>query len=198
MVWLPAVVALALAQVPQLSELPPVAGPEVPFVATRIEVVDEMLRLADVGPDDVVYDLGCGDGRIVLRAAATRGARGLGVDVDGLLVAGAREAAARAGLSGRTEFREQDLFGVDLGEATVVTLYLSRRTNAELRPKLLRELRPGARIVSHRFDLGDWRPDRTVTVMGETLHLWIVPADPARRRALGAPVTPARAAGSPP
>jgi SAM-dependent methyltransferase len=178
--------ALALSQVPQLSELPPGDGPEVPYVPTRLEVVDEMLRLAGVGPGDVVYDLGSGDGRIVLRAAAL-GARGLGVEVDGRLVDGARDAAAKAGVSDRAEFRQQDLFGVDLAEATVVTLYLSRRMNAELRPKLLRELRPGARIVSHRFDLGDWTPDRTVTVMGERLYLWTVPSDPALRRALGAP-----------
>lgn len=173
---LPLLAALALAQVPQLTELPPVAGPEVPFVASHPDVVDAMLRLAGVGKDDVVYDLGCGDGRVVIRAAAAYGARGLGVDVDGTLVVDAREAAARAGVAERVEFREQDLFGVDLAGATVVTLYLSARTNLELRPKLLRELRPGARVVSNRFDMGDWRPDRTITVRGQRLLLWTVPA----------------------
>jgi SAM-dependent methyltransferase len=185
---IPAVLAgLGAIAAAQLAETPPVAGPEVPFVATPPEVVDEMLVLADVGPGDLVYDLGCGDGRIVIRAAQTRGARGVGVDVDGRLVAEAREAAERAGVGARVEFREQDLFGVDLRGATVVTLYLFERVNLELRPKLLRELRPGARIVSHRFGLGDWTPDRTVKLAGHTLYLWIVPSDPVRRRALGAP-----------
>jgi SAM-dependent methyltransferase len=168
------VAALAALSIAQLSETPPVAGPEVPFVATPVEVVDAMLRLAKVGPRDVVYDLGCGDGRIVIRAAQL-GARGVGVDVDGRLVAEAREAAARAGVAERVEFREQDLFGADLHDATVVTLYLFRRMNLELRPKLLAELRPGARVVSHRFDMGDWKPDRTVTAAGRPIHLWIVP-----------------------
>jgi SAM-dependent methyltransferase len=175
---LAAAAALTLAQ---LGETPPVAGPEVPFVATPMEVVDEMLRLAGVGPGDVVYDLGCGDGRIVLRAAEKHGARGVGVDVDGRLVAEAGEAAARAGLAGCVEFRQQDLFGVDLSEATVVTLYLFRRMNLELRPKLLAELRPGARVVSHQFDTGDWKPDRTVTVRGKKLFLWTIPGPRARQ-----------------
>ncbi|WP_242342634.1 SAM-dependent methyltransferase [Anaeromyxobacter terrae] len=177
------VAALAAAQ---LAETPPSGGPEVPFVTTPLEVVDEMLRLAGVGPGDVVYDLGCGDGRIVIRAARDRGAHGVGVDVDGRLVAEAREAAARAGVADRVEFREQDLFGVDLRHATVVTLYLFRRLNLQLRPKLLAELRPGARVVSHQFDMGDWKPDRIIDVGGHRLYLWTVPADPARRRALEA------------
>jgi SAM-dependent methyltransferase len=177
---------LVALSVSQLGELPPVVGPEVPFVATPMEIVDEMLRLAAVGPNDVVYDLGCGDGRIVLRAAERHGARGVGVDVDGRLVAEATEAAARAGLASRVQFREHDLFAADLREATVVTLYLFRRMNLQLRPKLLRELPPGARVVSHQFDMGDWKPDRVVEVRGRKLYLWTVPADPARRLELGA------------
>jgi SAM-dependent methyltransferase len=179
-------VALAAHAAAPHAETPPVGGPEVPFVSTPIEVVDEMLRLAGVGPGDIVYDLGCGDGRIVIRAAQARGASGVGVDVDGRLVAEAREAAARAGVADRVEFRELDLFSADLRDATVVTLYLFRRMNLQLRPKLLAELRPGARIVSHQFDMGDWKPDRTVTVRGRKVYLWTVPDDPARRRALGA------------
>ena len=179
-------VALAALVAAQLAETPPVGGREVPFVSTPIEVVDEMLRLAGVGPGDVVYDLGCGDGRIVIRAAQARGARGVGVDVDGRLIAEARDAAARAGVADRVEFRELDLFSTDLREATVVTLYLFRRMNLQLRPKLLTELRPGARIVSHQFDMGDWKPDRIATVRGRKVYLWTVPDDPARRRALGA------------
>jgi SAM-dependent methyltransferase len=171
-----ALLAAAALATAQLGETPPVAGPEVPFVATPVEVVDEMLRLAGVGPADVVYDLGCGDGRIVIRAAQKHGARGVGVDVDGRLVAEAQAAAARAGVADRVELRQQDLFGVDLREATVVTLYLFRRVNLELRPKLLAELRPGARVVSHQFDMGDWKPDRTVNVGSSKIFLWTIPA----------------------
>jgi SAM-dependent methyltransferase len=183
-----AVMALACpAALAQTFETPPIPGPEVPFVATPEEVVDAMLRLAAVGPADVVYDLGCGDGRIPIRAAKAFGARGVGVELDSRLVAEAREAAARAGVAERVEFREQDLFGADVGEATVVALYLFRRVNLELRPKLLAELRPGARIVSHQFDMGDdWRPDRTVVVAGRPIHLWTIPTDPERRKALAA------------
>jgi len=181
-----ALASLGFMALGQLTELPPTAGPEVPFVATPTEVVDEMLRLADVGPADVLYDLGSGDGRIVLRAAQRRGARGVGIEIDGRLVAESREAAEKAGVTRLVEFRQQDLFGADLRDATVVTLYLFRRLNLQLRPKLLAELRPGARIVSHEFDMGDWKPDRTIAFRGRRLHLWIVPADPARRRELGA------------
>jgi SAM-dependent methyltransferase len=177
------VAAIALAQ---LAETPPSAGPEVPFVPTPPAVVDEMLRLADVGPGDLVYDLGCGDGRIVI-APARRGARGVGVDLDARLVAEGREAAARAGVADRVEFRAGDLFGVDLHDATVVTLYLFRRVNEALRPKLLAELRPGARIVSHQFDLGDWRPDRTVVLDGHTVYLWTVPPRPSQHAGAAVP-----------
>lgn len=170
------IAALAGIAVAQLTEMPPSGGPEVPFVATPLEVVDEMLRLARVGPEDVVFDLGCGDGRIVIRAAEKHGARGVGIDIDGRLIAVARDTAARAGVSGRVEFREEDLFGADLRDATVVTLFLFRRVNLQLRPKLLSELLPGTRIVSHQFDMGDWKPDRTVTFRGRKLYLWTVPA----------------------
>jgi SAM-dependent methyltransferase len=179
----PSALLVAAMAVAQLFEIPPSTGPEVPFVPTPPRVVDAMLDLAGVGPGDVVYDLGCGDGRIVI-GAARRGARAVGVDVDAALVAEARDAAARVGVADRVQLRVQDLFGVDLHDATVVTLYLIRRVNLALRPKLLAELRPGARVVSHQFDLGDWEPDRTVVVDGHPVYLWTMP--PRRLQHAGA------------
>jgi SAM-dependent methyltransferase len=152
---------------------------DVVWVASDLAVVMEMLRLAEVGPGDVVYDLGCGDGRIVITAAQRFGARAVGVDLDLELLGQAWQNALAAGVGDRVTFREHDLFLTDLSEATVVTLYLSPEVNLRLRPKLLRELRPGSRIVSHEYDLGDWRPDRTVEVpLAERTHrvfLWWVP-----------------------
>lgn len=161
--------------------------PEVPFVVTELEVVDAMLALAGVGPEDVVYDLGCGDGRIVNRAAKRVGARGVGVDVDPRRIADARRSAFFQGVSGRAEFRVEDLFETDLREATVVALYLLPELNLRLRPRLLARLRPGARVVSNTWDMGRWRPDRTLTVHGKTLFLWRIPEDgPALSRRLEA------------
>lgn len=152
-------------------------SPEVPFVVTELEVVDAMLALASVGPEDVVYDLGCGDGRIVNRAAKTLGARGVGVDIDPRRVADARRSAFFHGVSGRVEFRVEDLFETDLREATVVALYLLPELNRRLRPRLLGQLRPGARVVSNTWDMGSWKPDRTASVDGKTLLLWTIPED---------------------
>jgi SAM-dependent methyltransferase len=178
-------VALALMPLVQAAEiLAPL--PEVPFVPTPVEVVDEMLRVAEVGPNDRVYDLGCGDGRVVIRAAQKHGARAVGVDLDGALLTQARERAASAGVGDRVEFRQQDLFTTDLRDATVVTLYLLPEVNLRLLPKLLAELRPGARIVSHDFDMGSWKPEQSVTVQKRKVYLWTVPADPAERRELAA------------
>ena len=158
----------------------PTGSPGILFVATPEGVGVEMLKLARVTASDVVYDLGSGDGRLVLAAAREFGARGVGVELDAKLVQDSREAALKAGLAGRTSFLWQDIFQVDVAPATVVALYLSPGLNLKLRPKLLRELAPGTRIVSHDFDMGDWRPDRTVRVKGPTrehaLHLWVVPA----------------------
>jgi SAM-dependent methyltransferase len=155
-------------------------GQEVPDVRTPLVVVNEMLRLADVTADDVVYDLGSGDGRILIAAARDRGARGVGLEIDPALVAQSTERARRLGLADRLTFRLQDLFEADLRPATVVTLYLSPDLNRRLRPKLLSELRPGSRVVSHGFDMGDWMPMRTVQVSSNegshTLYLWVVPA----------------------
>jgi SAM-dependent methyltransferase len=152
---------------------------DVPYVQTPHEVVAQMLRLAGVGRNDVVYDLGSGDGRLVIAAARDFGARGVGVEIDPRLVARSVESARRAGVGGRVTFREQDLFQTDLADATVVTLYLSPALNLRLRPKLLRELRAGARIVSHDFDMGDWPPARALRIdvreRASQVYLWVVP-----------------------
>jgi len=161
-------------------------GAEVPYVQTPAEVVTEMLRLAGVNGNDLVYDLGSGDGRLVIAAARDFGARGVGVEIDPRLVAQSAESARRAGVGDRVAFRAGDLFDTDLSDATVVTLYLSPELNLRLRPKLLRELRPGARIVSHDFDMGDWPPSQTIRVASRdrlsNVFLWIVPPKTANER----------------
>lgn len=148
-----------------------------PFVPTPPDVVERMLRLARVGPSDVVYDLGCGDGRIVIAAAQRFGARGIGIDIDPALIGRATANAQAAGVSDRVQFRVQDALTVDVSEATVVTLYLLSASNVKLRPLLTSQLRPGARIVSHNFSMGIWEPDRVETVtdaagVSRTLYLW--------------------------
>ncbi|HEY7870499.1 MAG TPA: class I SAM-dependent methyltransferase [Methylomirabilota bacterium] len=156
-----------------------VPGQEVPDVRTPPVVVNEMLRLANVTPGDVVYDLGSGDGRIVIAAARDRGARGVGFEIDPALVAQATARAKRLGLAERVTFHQQDLFQADLRPATVVTLYLGMDLNRRIRPKLMAELRPGARVVSHNYDMDDWAPWQTLKVESHegshTLYLWIVP-----------------------
>lgn len=148
---------------------------DVPYVPTRGNVVEEMLRMADVKPGDVVYDLGCGDGRIVIMAAQRFGARGVGVDIDPKRIEEARANAEKAGVAGRTEFRLGDLFDADIREATVVTLYLLPEVNVRLKPKLQRELKPGTRIVSHDFSMGDdWPPERTLRLASDTLYFWTI------------------------
>jgi precorrin-6B methylase 2 len=150
---------------------------DAPWIPSAPAVIAAMMSVAEVGPGDVVYDLGCGEGEIVI-AAAQRGARGVGVDLDPERITNARANAARAGVSDRVTFIEQDLFATDVSPATVVTLYLGPEVNRRLRPKLLRELRPGARIVSHDFSLGDWTPERIILVRelpGHRVLLWRVP-----------------------
>ncbi|MGH2375427.1 MAG: SAM-dependent methyltransferase [bacterium] len=161
------------------------AGPvklDVIFVPTNLAIVNAMLTLADVTRDDVVYDLGCGDGRIVIAAAKEFGARGVGVDLDPRRIQEARAHADRAGVGDRVTFRVEDLFDADIRNATVVTLFLSPELNARLRPKLVSQLTPGTRIVSHRYGIADWVPERTITVtVLETHHhvfLWRVPDRP--------------------
>lgn len=159
---------------------------DVPWVATPEEVVVEMLRLADVGPKDHVIDLGSGDGRIVIEAARRFGASGVGVEISPALVARSGENARRAGVADKVRFVEQDLFKADLARATVVTMYLMPDVNLRLQSALL-GLKAGTRIVSHKWDLGDWKPDRTIEVATQDpksgarrasrVHLWVVPAD---------------------
>jgi SAM-dependent methyltransferase len=148
-----------------------------PFVPTPLDVAERMLRLAGVGPNDVVYDLGCGDGRIVIMAAQKFGARGVGVDIDPELIRRAEATATAAGVQARAEFRVQNAFATDLSDATVVTLYLLAASNVKLRPLLTKQLRPGARIVSHDYSMGDWEPDEVDTFRDgrgttRTLYLW--------------------------
>ncbi|HZO42619.1 MAG TPA: class I SAM-dependent methyltransferase [Methylomirabilota bacterium] len=161
-------------------------GAEVPYVQTPAEVVTEMLRLAGVNGNDLVYDLGSGDGRLVIAAARDFGARGVGIEIDPHLVAQSAESARRAGVADRVKFRAADLFEADLSDATVVTLYLSPELNLRLRPKLLRELRPGSRIVSHDFPMGDWTPQHTISVPTRDrvskVFLWVVPPSTAGAR----------------
>lgn len=133
--------------------------PEVPYVSTPDEVVAEMLKMAEVGKDDVVYDLGCGDGRIVITAVREKGCRGVGIDIDPIRIKESRENAMEAGVSDRVEFILSDLFDSDISQATVVTLYLLSKVNLRLRPKLFRELSPGTRVVSHDFNMGQWEPE---------------------------------------
>ena len=177
-----AVASLLLALLPTAS----LAVEEVPFVVTPDNVTQAMLELAGVGPNDHVIDLGSGDGRIVITAAKRFGASGLGVEIDPALVAKSVENARRAGVEARAKFVEQDLFKTDLGAATVVTLYLLPDVNLKLRPSLL-ALKAGTRIVSHDWDMGEWKPDRSIRLKADTkkiglrkesdVHLWVVPAD---------------------
>ena len=138
--------------------------PEVPYVPTHEKIVAEMLKVAKVGKNDVLYDPGSGDGRIPITAAKRFGTRGVGVDIDPARVTVARANAVKAGVADKVTFMQQDLFETDITEATVVTLYLLPDVNLRLRPKLLADLKPGTRIVSHNYDMGDWKPLQTITV----------------------------------
>ncbi len=160
---------------------PPLARSEtprldVPYVPTPRAVVDKMLELAAPTGEDFLIDLGSGDGRIPITAAERFGTRGLGIDIDPRRISEARENARRAGVEGKVEFRQEDLFETDISKATILTLYLLPDVNLRLRPRILDELRPGTRVVSHDWDMGDWKPDRTVEMDSKTVHMWLVPA----------------------
>jgi tRNA G37 N-methylase Trm5 len=152
---------------------------DVPFVPTNEKVVAEMLKVANVKKDDILYDLGSGDGRIVITAAKKFGTRGTGIDIDPKRVEEAKENAEKAGVTDRVKFIEGDIFEASIKDATVVTLYLLPAVNLRLRPKLLSELKPGTRVVSHNYDMGDWKPQKTIKVNtpnGEhTVYYWVVP-----------------------
>jgi len=139
------------------------------------EVVEKMIDLGGVKKGDVVYDLGSGDGRIVI-AAAKKGARAVGFEIDGDLLKQSRENIRAAGVQDSAEIRQQDILTVDLSPASVVTMYLLPDVNMKLRPNLLNQLKPGSRVVSHSFDMGDWKPDKVERVEGRTIYLWIIPA----------------------
>ncbi len=147
---------------------------DVPYVPTPPEIVDRMLDMAAVKAGDYVIDLGCGDGRIAI-AAAKRGARALGVDIDPARIQDANDNAKQAGMTGKVGFRQQNLFETEIEEASVITMYLLTSINLKLRPRLL-DLKPGTRVVSHAFDLGEWRPDETAQIGFRHAYLWIVPA----------------------
>lgn len=176
-------VACAAAQVstpPQLST-PPL---DVPYVPTPEPVVAQMLKMAQIRPGDVVYDLGSGDGRIVITAARQYGTRGVGFDIDPARIREAKANAEKSGVSDKVTFVQEDIFKADIRPATVVTLYLLPDINLRLRPKLLQDLRPGTRVVSHNYDMGDWTPLETarLTVSGSehTVYFWVVPAPASR------------------
>jgi hypothetical protein len=181
---LSAFVLLALMGAGARAQVP--SGDEVPYIQTPRAVVDKMLELAEVGPEDFLIDLGSGDGRIVIAAAQRRGARGFGVELDTRLVEESNAAARKAGVAERAQFFARDLFATDIAQASVLTMYLLPEFNLQLRPRILAELRPGARVVSHDWDMGDWQPDAKVVLEGvvkpvmpirsSTVFLWIVPA----------------------
>jgi len=149
--------------------------PDVIYVPTPYEVVDEMLRLANVKKGDVLYDLGSGDGRIPVTAAKKFGIRAVGIDIDPQRIKEATENAKKNGVSKLVTFKQEDLFKTDFKDATVVTLYLLPDLNVKLRPRLLNELKPGTRIVSHQFDMGTWKPEKKVELNGRVVYLWTVP-----------------------
>jgi SAM-dependent methyltransferase len=149
---------------------------DVPYVPTPPAVVARMLEVANVRQNDFVIDLGSGDGRIAIAAAKDRGARALGVDIDPARIREANENAKNAGVADRVTFRQQNLFETPIGEATVLTMYLLEEVNRRLRPRILAELRPGTRVVSHAFDMGEWEADQHSTVNGRDVYFWVVPA----------------------
>jgi SAM-dependent methyltransferase len=154
--------------------------PDVPYVPTSQQLVVEMLKLANVTSADTVYDLGCGDGRIVITAAKEFGAHAVGVDINPERIQDAKENAREAGVGDKVKFVEGDLFTVNIRPATVVTLYLLPSVNLRLRPRLLSELKPGTRVVSHSFDMGDWNPDKVVDAAGGRLYCWVIPKPPEK------------------
>jgi SAM-dependent methyltransferase len=176
------ILMIAAAAFPQTAQ--PKKPLDVPYVPTTPEAVDAMLKLAEVKKGDVVYDLGCGDGRIVITAAKNYGARGVGIDIDPQRISEANANAKREGVEKLVRFEENDLFQANFKDATVVTLFLLSSVNQRLKPKLLAELKPGTRIVSNTFDMGDWKPEKEFTVpntdddafLSHHLYMWTVPA----------------------
>jgi ribosomal protein L11 methylase PrmA len=174
-----ATVLLALAPYPLLAQAParkPSQQPDVIYVPTPHEVVDDMLRLANVRKGDVLYDLGSGDGRIPITAAKKYGVKATGIDIDPERIKEANENARKAGVTNLVQFKQEDLFKTEFKDATVITLYLLPQLNEKLRPRLWAELKPGTRIVSHQFEMGDWKPEKKLESNGRTIYFWTIPA----------------------
>jgi cyclopropane fatty-acyl-phospholipid synthase-like methyltransferase len=167
-----ALICFAQGQSPKVEQVPI----NTPYVTSPPQIVDAMLDLAHVGSNDLVYDLGCGDGRIVISAAKKYGARGVGVDNNADRIDEARANARAAGVEGQVVFESKDLFDTDIHNATVVAMYLLPEVNMRLRPRLLNELKPGTRVVTHSFAMGDWKPDKETVVDGDHVYLWTIPA----------------------
>jgi len=148
---------------------------DVPYVPTPEKVVEEMLKLANLKPGDELYDLGSGDGRIVITAARKYGVRGVGVDINPQRIKEANENAQKEGVTDKVAFHKNDLFQEDIHEATVVTIYLLPAVNMKLKPKLFKELKPGTRLISHDFDMGDWKPEKRVEVDNHRIFVWTIP-----------------------
>jgi ubiquinone/menaquinone biosynthesis C-methylase UbiE len=177
-----AVLSIGLMALPQ-APAGQLRQPDVIYVPTPQEVVDAMLEVAQVKSNDVVYDLGSGDGRIPITAAQKYGARGVGIDINPERIKEAMANLAKAGVSDKVRFMNADLFETNISEATVVTLYLLPSLNEKLRPKLFRELKAGTRIVSHAFDMGEsWKPEKTLQVSGRTVYYWTIPPNAAGRK----------------
>ena len=153
----------------------PTRRPDVIYVPTPEEVVEAMLQVANVSGSDVIYDLGCGDGRIPVTAAKKFGARGVGIDIDPQRIKEANENVQKNGVGDKVKIMQADLFETNLSEASVVTLYLLPSLNQKLRPKLMKELKPGTRVVSHAFDMGDWKPEKEMDVNGRKVYMWTIP-----------------------
>ena len=174
--------ALILAQ-PQAAPAGQLRAPDVVYVPTPQEVVDAMLELAQVKSTDVIYDLGSGDGRIPITAAQKYGARGVGIDINPERIKEANDNLKKANVGDKVKFLTADLFETNISEATVVTLYLLQSLNEKLRPKLFKELKPGTRVVSHAFSMGDaWPPEKTLNVNGRTVYFWTIPANASGRQ----------------
>jgi ribosomal protein L11 methylase PrmA len=159
----------------QAQKQPATQYPDVIFVPTPQEVVEDMLRLANVQKGDVLYDLGSGDGRIPITAARKYGIKATGIDIDPERIREANENARKAGVTGMVQFRQENLFTADFKDATIITLYLLPDLNVKLRPKLWNELKPGTRIVSHQFEMGTWKPEKRLESNGRTIYFWTVP-----------------------
>jgi ribosomal protein L11 methylase PrmA len=173
------VATMAVASIPGASiavaQEAPVRRPDVIYVPTPEAVVEAMLQVANVSKNDIVYDLGCGDGRIPVTAARKYGARGVGIDIDPQRIKEANENVAKNNVGDRVKIVQGDLFEQDLSQATVVTLYLLPSLNVKLMPKLMKELKPGTRVVSHAFDMGDWKPEKELDVEGRKVYFWTIP-----------------------